>query len=884
MNKEGFRILKITTLAVVSVALFFFHGQSLADEESMPPVHVNKHSQKYILGPYIAYFEDVSGEMNEHQAYERFAHESEEIKLYYEDTFNLGLRDSAYWLKINFKMDFPEDEHKGKWFLELAYPLIKSIDAYFFSQGQLVDHQQASDSSKYLEENFYRHFIFKLKPALLSSSSEQSVELLLRVESRALMMLPLILWEGEAFSEHNRLMEYWLGFYFGLMGMMGFYALVVSLNFNDRSYLYFVFYILFSVLFFLNFSGISNRFLAEQSAYWNARVPPVFGFMAMAFILKFSSSFVKLEKFSKRNNSLVNYFFIMMLLLSLASLYEPYDAIIHMSIFVALIFSGFIFYIAVYCYLRGSNSGKILLASFLILFLGIASFTLSLFTFASMSWVDEFGLYAGSALTSLFLSFGLLEQIKEERRQRFQALIRENHAVQNLRKLEEKAALSAMVDPLTALPNRAALERFSHEFLEAKERKVEPLALAFFQVQGYDQVNHSLGFRSGDLLIEKISARLNRAASEIKDSVAIRFSAQDKAHAVRMDSNTFIVLLRMSERKDKSINDVQHLIEILNRPVSVNDMKLEAKVRVGISFLPEHSTNLFTLARFAQAAVESQPGQSGKPVLYSSVIGKEVGRKLKLVSDLRIALQRDEFTLVFQPQLDIQHKQVVAIEALIRWSHPEFGELSPDEFIVLAEQAGLIDGLTYWVVDNALDSLTWLIERGIKLRLSINISARNLSQDNFHKILLKKLEQRALKPSTLTLELTETSLMNEPEMGVKILKEIHQSGITIAIDDYGAGYSSLSYIKELPISEIKIDKRFVKEVDSLHSDRVITKSTIALAHEMGARVCAEGVETAESLRILEQYECDLAQGFHIARPMKKEELLIWMGEYQSDQL
>ncbi len=881
MKPEASRVFKIATLAVLSVFAFFVNAHSRANEENMSSVHVNQNNHKYVLGPYITYLEDKDGGLDVNEVYKRFSENDEKINLNYEDTFNLGLSNSIYWLKIDFRTNLPGDKSEDNWFLELAYPLIKTIDAYFFSKGKLIDYQHAEDTTKYLEKNFYRHFIFKLKPGFFTTESNEKAELLIRVESRALMMIPLILWEGQAFSEHNRLMEYWLGFYFGLMAMMCFYALVVSVNFKDRSYFYFVLYIASSMVLFFTLSGISNRVLAEHSAFWNERAPPVFGFMAMAFILKFSSSFVQLEKFSKRHNQFVNYFFIAMILLSMVSVYKPYEIIIHISLLVSLFFSLFVFYIAVYCYLRGSKSGKVLIAVFTILFICVSMFTFALLTYASMSWVDELGLYIGSALSSLFLSFGLVEQINEERRQRFQALIRENHAVQNLRKLEEKATLSALVDPLTMLPNRAALERFSSEFFDTKDRKVEPLALAFFQIQGYDQVNHSLGFRSGDLLIEKISARLNRSAAEISESIAIRFSPQDKAHAVRIDSNAFVVLLGMKEGKDSCINNIQHLLEILNRPVSVNDMKLEAKSRVGISFLPEHSTNIFTLARFAQAAAESQLEQVNKPVLYSSVIGKEVSRKLRLVSDLRVALQREEFSLVFQPQLDIRNKKIVSIEALIRWPHPEFGELSPDEFIVLAEQAGLIDGLTYWVVDNALDGLTWLIERGVKLRLSVNISARNLSQEDFHTSLLKMLEQRGLKSSVLTLELTETSLMNNPEQGMRILREIHKSGITIAIDDYGAGYSSLSYIKELPISELKIDKRFVKQVDSLHSDRVITKSTIALAHEMGARVCAEGVETAESLTILEQYDCDLVQGFHIAKPMKKEDLLIWVGEYQT---
>jgi EAL domain-containing protein (putative c-di-GMP-specific phosphodiesterase class I)/GGDEF domain-containing protein len=399
-------------------------------------------------------------------------------------------------------------------------------------------------------------------------------------------------------------------------------------------------------------------------------------------------------------------------------------------------------------------------------------------------------------------------------------------------------------------------------------------------LQGYQEINHTLGFRSSDLLLERVAKRINRLAADFEDCLAFKLQGDQNYYAIRVDSLSFAVFFTLKDNKEKYLKDIQHLLELLNRPIELHDMFLDIQARAGVAFAPEHSTNIFTLLRFAQAAVETKVDASITVALYSSMVSQLAARRLKLISGLRRAIHAGELSLVFQAQLDIRERKIVGIEALCRWQHPEYGNVEPSEFVLLAEKTGLIDDLSAWVITEALESLAWFYQRSLKLRLSINISAKNLSNQDFIKNLQSQIESYNLPMKAITLEITETSLMQDPENAIHILNEIHKKGIAVAIDDFGSGYSSLAYIKQLPISELKIDRSFVSQIDSFHSDRVITKSTIVMAHEMGARVCAEGVENASCLKILAQFDCDIAQGFHIAKPLSKEDFVVWMDESQ----
>lgn len=853
--------------------LFALHSNIYAEA----PLIIQSNKSDYSLGAYLSYIEDARGELSIEDVLTLRELGDGRVQAHYEDLVNLGVSDSAFWFFAT--LHFHDDSTSNKeWFLEIGYPLLRSLDLYVFSDGKLLSHQKIplshDNNGAEVRGHQQRHFLFDL-----NSQSHHELKLVLRVESFARMFVPMELRRADVLVRNSQWIEYSLGFYFGLMVVMVLYQGVIYLVIRDRSYLYYVAYIVSVITFFLVLSGLGQQYFWFYSPYLNERLPLTSAHLAMAFSLKFALAFLSLEKISRKLSFMVNALAWLFVAAALVALVYPFEMTIF-SAFTSLLFAFVLLFVILYARTQGSKEANILLLSFSVLMISILVFVASLLAWIPVNDFTINSIYFGTAIQVLLLSLALANQINNERKERYLALIREHQAVQNLHRLEEESLERAMLDPLTGLPNRAALELFSDNLYNQSADKANGLVVCLIYLQGYQEINHTLGFRSSDLLLERVAKRINRLAGEFEDCLAIKSTANQKYYAMRIDSLSFAVFFTFKESKEKYLGEIQHLLGLLNRPIEIHDMFLDIQARAGVAFAPEHSTNIFTLLRFAQAAVETKNDATATLALYSSIVSQLAARRLKLVSGLRRAILADELSLVFQAQLDIRAKKIVGMEALCRWQHPEYGNIEPSEFVLLAEKTGLIDDLSTWVIKESLESLAWFYQRSLKLRLSINISAKNLSNHDFVKNLQSQIEFFNLPMKAITLEITETSLMQDPENAIHILNEVHKKGIAVAIDDFGSGYSSLAYIKQLPISELKIDRSFVSQIDSFHSDRVITKSTIAMAHEMGARVCAEGVENASCLKILAQFDCDIAQGFHIAKPLSKEEFVVWMDESQ----
>ncbi len=861
-------------LYFLSVCLFVWLPHASADTFSK--VRVYDDSRHIVLGPYLSYLEDTQGTLEWQQAFEAYRDHAPEVKIHYNDIFNLGIRESIFWLFLEF--DFSAVHKHQPWLLELAFPLLETVDVFRVSpSGELLGHQFF-----YSKQSEISHASLKTTGLVFDLDAESSFVLLIRIDSYALNLLPIHLWSSESLAKHNNFFSYGLGFFFGLMTIIALYSAVISVFLRDRRYFYYLCYLVSVIGFFVIYSGVLLPWFPQVMSFANERLVLTFALFAMAFSLKFVTAFLSLPKISAIHDSLVNLLILVLLVFGLIAIGEFFPMIV-LTAMLTPVFASVMFYIIFFARARGAAQANIILSSFMVWLLAALVFVAALFGLIGTSLFTQIVLYLGVVFQVLVLSLALAGKINEDRQKRFQALIRENQAVQDLRRVEERSLERVLLDPLTALPNRSALERLNKDLLENRQGRREPLAVLFVHLQSYYDVSHTLGFRSSDLLIEKAAGRLNRIAAEIDDCIPVQVSNKHRYFVCKLDSASFVVMFRQKEEKSVYVSHAQHILELLNRPIAVHDMHLDVNAVIGMSFSPEHSTNIFTLVRFAQAAVEAEVAHGNNKnvvALYSSIVSQQAARKLKLINDLRTAIKHDELYLVFQPQLDLRERRIVSVEALLRWKHPELGEISPNEFIILAEQTGLIHDVSEWVIENAIDSLLWLMERGLKLHMAINISAKNLAQEGFAQNLFELLEKHKLDPGMITLELTETSLMHNPEQGIRLLREIHERGVVVAIDDFGAGYSSFSFIKQLPLSELKIDRSFVSQVDNLYSDRVITKSSIVMAHELGARVCAEGVESASCLQILEQFECDLVQGFYIARPMPKNDLLVWIGESQ----
>ena len=421
----------------------------------------------------------------------------------------------------------------------------------------------------------------------------------------------------------------------------------------------------------------------------------------------------------------------------------------------------------------------------------------------------------------------------------------------------------ALYDPLTGLPNRVLLNDRIEQAIAHSRRSKQPFGIALMDLDRFKEVNDTLGHEVGDVLLTEAGMRLKQAIRD-EDTVA------------RMGGDEFVVVLHNFSEKDVH-KFAGKILSALETPFIWDEQSIDLGASIGFSLFPTHAEDAGSLIRYADIAMYAAKRSEKGYALYTREQELINLAALALKGELREAIQSDLLTLYYQPKIDHASKRVTGFEALIRWEHPQRGLLPPDTFIPLAEEAGLIGPLTEWVIKTALTQLTALHERGYRLNMAINLSARNLHDKELPGIIATHLMDNRTQPKYFTVEITESAVMANTRDGLEILNTLDRMGITLAIDDFGTGYSSLSLLKQLPVDEIKIDKSFVMDMEKNENDAVIVRSTIELAHSLGLKVAAEGVENQKAWDMLDLLGCDHSQGFFMCRPLSSDRLLDWLS-------
>jgi diguanylate cyclase (GGDEF)-like protein len=434
-------------------------------------------------------------------------------------------------------------------------------------------------------------------------------------------------------------------------------------------------------------------------------------------------------------------------------------------------------------------------------------------------------------------------------------------------KAEENERL-AMHDSLTGLPNRVLFQNQVREAIDAARQSDSCAAVMIMDLDRFKEVNDTLGHHNGDLLLREVSNRLRKAVRQ-SDGVA------------RLGGDEFAILLPEISEPDAARRVALKVLQALERPLHLEDLTLDVGASIGIAVFPSHGGDADTLLQRADVAMYVAKETHMGSEMYSHDKDGYSPDRLGLVAELRSAIDHGGLHLVFQPKIDLQYGGITGFEALIRWDHPRRGFMPPDEFIPIAEHTGLIMPLTNFVMDKALEECRSWMDGGHPHRVSVNISARTLLNANLPEEVGRALARWSVPAQHLQLEITESSLMADPERSGEILQRLADMGVGLSIDDYGSGYSSLSHLRRLPVSEVKIDKSFVLEMTSEANDAAIVRSTIELGHILGMKVVAEGVETAAIFDRLAALGCDEAQGYHMSRPLARDKIPGWLAQFDS---
>jgi len=426
-------------------------------------------------------------------------------------------------------------------------------------------------------------------------------------------------------------------------------------------------------------------------------------------------------------------------------------------------------------------------------------------------------------------------------------------------KLVERLNYESLHDSLTGLANRAC---FQQQLAAALQDEGAQHAVLLIDLDRFKEVNDTLGHHHGDLLLCEIAARLQTCVRDV-DSLA------------RLGGDEFAILLRdVDERAATFI--AERMIRAMLEPLRLQGVTMEITGSCGLVLAPQHGTDDEVLLQRADVAMYLAKQNLTGVELYQAHHDDYSPRRLALASNLRAAIEGGELSLRYQPQARSSDGTIIGVEALVRWEHPEYGEVQPDEFVVIAEQTGQIRELTRYVLDAAVrDCIDWQ-RGGHDLHVSVNISVRNLLESDLSSTVAQCLVSHGLASSKLTLEITETHLMADPARTQQTLRSLDCLGVHLSVDDFGTGYSSLAYLKQLPVREVKVDKGFVRELGSNDDDVAIVEAIIQLAHTLGLEVVAEGVEDAAAKDRLAALGCDTMQGYHLARPMTDRALRAWL--------
>ncbi len=411
----------------------------------------------------------------------------------------------------------------------------------------------------------------------------------------------------------------------------------------------------------------------------------------------------------------------------------------------------------------------------------------------------------------------------------------------------------ALHDAATGLPNRLSFERHLGHAIAMAEQSRGRLSVYLVQIGRFAEINHTFGHNVGDELIRELSLMLRRIIKQ-GDVVA------------RHSTNMFALLL-----PGAGLNAVdpivQRILDQIEDPVGVAGHAIDVTAWIGEACYPEHGTDARTLLQRADTAIFEAKRSARRFAVYDPAQDPHKPEQLSAMGELRAGIDRGEFKLFYQPKIDLKTERVVAAEALIRWFHPKRGPISPDDFIPLAEQTGNIHKVTAWVLQTAIAQAGVWKKNGHAIKIAINLSARDLNGRRLPEDVGNLLTTHGVAAGDIIMELTESAVMSDPGQSIEVLAALNKMGLGLAIDDYGIGYSSMSYLRRLPVQELKIDKSFVVKLASSSSDQIIVKSTIDLGHNLGLRVTGEGVEDLASLQILQGLGCETGQGYYISKPL-----------------
>jgi EAL domain-containing protein (putative c-di-GMP-specific phosphodiesterase class I)/GGDEF domain-containing protein len=783
-----------------------------------------------------------------------------------EGNTSLGFIHSQVWLRLN--INNTEIKTKNLVF-EIAYPLLDDVTFYAIKQNGTVRSLNIGDSKPFYPRDIkHPNMLFRFQ-----LQASESVDLYVLVQTEGAMILPLKIWQENHFFESAAKEEKLHFFYYGSLSIIILINLAIFFTLREKLYLYYALATTGYILFFITFRGYGQQlFLSDFPAVNSQLFLSSMHFLAL-FSLLFAREFLQTKQHSRQMDIAIRGMIYFEYFNMVAAVVLDYNTAVKISAVSAIVLFVILFFAGPVAWRAKRRSGIFFTIAWIPLTLGFAATAGRSSGILQNNFFTEYAMQLGSGLEAIILTLALADRLYREREEKIIA-----QAV-NIKKEQQRLAIKSqlseamMRDPITNLANRNRFELLANNMFNEHTDKRFVIFVA--RVTRINEITRTLGISSVERIFRTLSERMNTSISRMP-GVVITKRPQGSIDAIfQLTGDTFGVLIRQDIFE---INMAQYhtFIKKLSLPIEIDLLSIELEPLVGCALYPEHGLDASQLIRNALVAMESSQNATDQIRYYDHALDIYNESRLTLMSDLKEALKNDEPVLHYQPKLNLKDDTIVGLEALIRWHHPKQGFVSPADFVPLAEQTGVIKKLTLWVIERAAKDLVWLRSIGYSGNMSINISAKDLLSERLKDKIEIILDKYQIDPSKIFIELTETAAMDEPEAGLIALNQLTSLGLKISIDDFGAGYSSLSYLKQLPASEIKLDRSLILDITHSESSRIIVKASIDMAHALGYKVVTEGVEDTETYQLMKELECDELQGFWLCKPKSLKDIGDWL--------
>lgn len=856
----------ITPLVILVVAFTLVFASKVWSAETL---YLGADKDEFALTKnYLSYAEDSQDQLR----IDDITQQSETFKPAPSDVVDFGVTSNSIWVHFAV-MDQSSDELAKMWLLEIDYSMLKRVDIYIQKEKSAIEKFNIGYQHPML--NRVLPYRFYVQPLTLEPNTRYDIYINAKRENGNIK-IPIKLTRPLKFISteihHNML----LGVLLGLIVAMAIYNFFVYMSVGEAVYLYYIAFILFACVSILGFTGYGALFFWGNYPKVNDYILAISICLATISGIRFFWHFVRQEFHSRAVQRIVNSFIaagvVLILVKVLSGRYLGMEIAIYfgtMSLIMPVV--------NVYCWRKGSRSAGFFTISWSLFWLCSIIFFLGLYGFLPTNLFTSNAMLFGTAAEVLLLSWGLADRINRLKRAEFKALQEKHETTLQLKDAEDRLLHRSYHKGNTGLPNGNLLETVMNEKFNPDTS--QPFSLLLVHLHNFHEISKTLGHTNAVAALNQFIAKLKPLSADLPSVIVLEEVSHEKIYLASIEGSTFAVLL--NELDPTALREISaRLISEIEKPFAFHDLSLHIEACVGIASFPIHADSGELLLRNTHIALEAASFTSDKIAVYTQDIDPYNERRISLIGNLKQAIENNELELHFQPQISLEDFSVTGVEALIRWSHPEYGFIPPDEFIPLAERTGAIHDLTRWVVQEAFQFKHQLDILNLKIDLSLNISARNLQAESFKEQVCEIASQYNINLNEVIMELTETAIMNDPKAAETVMRGLSEQGVRLSIDDFGTGHASLSYIRGLPVNELKIDRSFVMEMVQNHDDQVIVNTTILMGHNLNLAVVAEGIEDELTLLKLKEMGCDYAQGYFISRPIPSTNFVDWLNDYK----